>query len=89
VEAATSAGKAGHLRLGTKANNATSCGNAFVTNIVLASRPRNASAATEINGISSPNLTPNYGGKYMMELADVRNALENTATKLADFRGSL
>lgn len=27
--------------------------------------------------------------KYMMELADVRNALENTATKLADFRGSL
>ncbi len=31
----------------------------------------------------------NYGGKYMMELADVRNALENTATKLADFRGSL
>ena len=34
-------------------------------------------------------LTPKYGGKYMMELADVRNALENTATKLADFRGSL
>lgn len=34
-------------------------------------------------------LSPNYGGKYMMELADVRNALENTATKLADFRGSL
>jgi|GEM_PF-5464693 len=34
-------------------------------------------------------LTLQYGGKYMMELADVRNALENTATKLADFRGSL
>ena len=26
---------------------------------------------------------------YMIELADVRNTLENTATKLADFRGSL
>ena len=34
-------------------------------------------------------LTFTYGGNKMMELADVRNALENTATKLADFRGSL
>ncbi|MGG1191446.1 hypothetical protein ABHM95_09615 [Solibacillus isronensis] len=39
--------------------------------------------------LEGQTLTPNYGGKYMMELADVRNALENTATKLADFRGSL
>ncbi|MGG1189784.1 hypothetical protein ABHM95_01145, partial [Solibacillus isronensis] len=31
-------------RLGTKAKSATSCGNAFVTNIVLASCPRKASA---------------------------------------------
>ncbi|OBW60116.1 hypothetical protein A9986_02755 [Solibacillus silvestris] len=40
---ATPAGTARGRAIGTKAKNATSCGNAFVTNIVLASGPRKAS----------------------------------------------